>query len=182
MVDPGKFRACIETAAHGKSLPETTTGLLREAVDIWPWFMTARLLYASQTGVEDPLAELHYSAYPRPMQPLAEISLAEFGQGAMAANAVLTDSELIEKFLQKGEHRIIPDDTTHDGDEAERSGRFDLSDDFISEELAEIYLAQGLNRQAKKIYKRLSLLNPEKSIYFAEIIERMDTGSPSKNK
>lgn len=52
----------------------------------------------------------------------------------------------------------------------------DLSeeDELVSEELAEIYLAQGLKEEAKAIYRKLSLLNPEKSIYFAELIAKLE--------
>ena len=46
------------------------------------------------------------------------------------------------------------------------------SDDLLTEELAAIYLAQGLTGPAVEIYRRLSLLNPEKSVYFAEIIDK----------
>ena len=37
-----------------------------------------------------------------------------------------------------------------------------------------IYLDQGLYDQASTIYRQLSLHNPEKSVYFAEIIARID--------
>ena len=46
------------------------------------------------------------------------------------------------------------------------------ADDLLTEELAAIYLAQGLTGPAVEIYRRLSLLNPEKSVYFAEIIDK----------
>ena len=42
--------------------------------------------------------------------------------------------------------------------------------DLISEELAEIYAKQGFYSKAREIYTRLSLLYPEKSVYFAEIL------------
>ncbi len=180
-VGPEGFNRCISAAARGERLSEECVDMLREALDAWPWFMTATLLHAAETGEEDSLTELHYSAYPRPLQPLAKISLEEFGIGT-ATTCSRKGSDLIEKFLMKGEYRIVPDDATPDEDAAERSAQFDISDDFISEELAEIYLAQGLNRQAKKIYERLSLLNPEKSIYFAEIIEGIDNKSLPKKK
>lgn len=50
----------------------------------------------------------------------------------------------------------------------------DEDDEFITEDLAEIYLNQELYDQAKVIYSRLCLLNPEKSVYFAEIIDRIE--------
>ena len=50
-------------------------------------------------------------------------------------------------------------------------------EDLVTEELAEVYLHQGLKREALAIYRRLSLLNPEKSVYFAKIIEKLETNN-----
>ena len=50
-------------------------------------------------------------------------------------------------------------------------------DDLVSEEIAEIYLKQGLNELAKETYRKLSLLNPEKSVYFAERFEKIESNN-----
>ena len=44
-------------------------------------------------------------------------------------------------------------------------------------EVAEIYLAQGLCDKAIAIYRKLSLLNPEKSVYFAELIGKLENNN-----
>ena len=46
--------------------------------------------------------------------------------------------------------------------------------DFCTETLAQIYAEQGYNEQAKQIYSTLSLRYPEKSVYFAALIEKLD--------
>ena len=48
------------------------------------------------------------------------------------------------------------------------------STDFCTEELAKVYLEQGYPDKAKQIYSKLSLRIPEKSIYFASLIEKID--------
>ena len=84
-----------------------------------------------------------------------------------------SEGEIISRFLRKGDYRIVAQEGEVEGDvltEAE----IDDEDDLVSEELAEIYLAQGLKSEAVEIYRKLSLLNSEKSAYFAEKIENIE--------
>ena len=46
--------------------------------------------------------------------------------------------------------------------------------DLCTETLAQIYLEQGYPEQAKNIYSKLLLANPEKNAYFASLIEKID--------
>lgn len=48
------------------------------------------------------------------------------------------------------------------------------SADFCTEELAKVYLEQGYPNKAKEIYSKLSLRIPEKSVYFASLIEKIE--------
>ena len=80
--------------------------------------------------------------------------------------------EVIDRFLAEEPKRMVPREGIPQGDMSAESVAND--DDPASEELAEIYLAQGLTKRAKAIYAKLSLLYPEKSVYFAEIIDRID--------
>ena len=46
--------------------------------------------------------------------------------------------------------------------------------DLYTETLAQIYLEQGYPEQAKHIYSKLILANPEKNAYFAALIQKID--------
>ena len=84
-----------------------------------------------------------------------------------------SEGEIISRFLRKTDFRIVAEEGDIEREiciEAE----IDDEDDLVSEELAEIYLAQGLKCEAIEIYRKLSLLNSEKSAYFAEKIENIE--------
>ena len=88
----------------------------------------------------------------------------------------ITSEDIIDKFLRADTHRIVAEE----GEVTQEivvEAAFDDEDDMVSEELAEIYLAQGLKDMAKETYRKLSLLNPEKSIYFAGIIQKIDSNN-----
>ena len=46
--------------------------------------------------------------------------------------------------------------------------------DMYTETLAQIYLEQGYPEQARNIYSKLILANPEKNAYFAALIQKID--------
>ena len=50
-----------------------------------------------------------------------------------------------------------------------------LTDDLCTETLAQIYAEQGYYQQSRHIYSRLLLKFPEKSAYFASLIEKLDS-------
>ena len=87
--------------------------------------------------------------------------------------------DLIDDFLRAGDYRIVAEEGEAD-DEVKTVADFDDEDDLVTEELAEIYRQQGLNDEACAIYRKLSLRNPEKSVYFAELIDEI--ASEGKNR
>lgn len=59
------------------------------------------------------------------------------------------------------------------GEEREKKTAPLVDDDFCTETMAQIYAEQGYLDQAKHIYSKLLLKNPEKSAYFAALIENL---------
>lgn len=85
----------------------------------------------------------------------------------------MSEGEIIERFLRKGDYRIVAEEGETD-EVICTEPTFDEGDDLASEELAEIYLAQGLKSEAIEIYRKLCLLNPEKIAYFAKKIDSLE--------
>lgn len=84
-----------------------------------------------------------------------------------------SQDDIIAEFIKKSPNipKITPD-------EADDQSKIDLTDadepgDAASEVLADIYVSQGLYDKAIDCLERLSLLNPEKSIYFASKIDKI---------
>ena len=59
-------------------------------------------------------------------------------------------------------------------EERKKDRSIELDDVFYTEPLAEIYATQGYLEQAKNIYSKLMLRYPEKSAYFATLIEKLN--------
>jgi len=119
-------------------------------------------------GALDALA----ARYPwfRPVETMRNAAGAPLPVDAARLTAVTSD-DLIDRFLRSGDYRIVVDEQRAEVD-VRTTPDLDDEDDLVSEDLAEIYLQQGLIDEAKAIYRKLSLRNPEKSVYFAELIER----------
>lgn len=96
---------------------------------------------------------------------VAEIETPEEGDSTLS---------LIDDFISSGDHhRIVIGEQTTEESMATFGGETDDEDDFVSEELAEIYAKQGLFDDAIAIYRKLSLQDLQKSVYFAELIGQL---------
>lgn len=82
----------------------------------------------------------------------------------------LSRKELIDKFIAENPSISRPKAEFYNPISMAQNSIVDKGD-IVSETLAKIYLKQGYFEKAIEIYEKLSLLFPEKSIYFAAQIE-----------
>ena len=127
---------------------------------LYPWCTTLRAVKCA----DSPLQNLLATARGVGLLQLKGIDVERL--------AAVSNAELISRFLKMDDYRIVAEDGEVET-EVKTEADFDDDDDLVSEELAEIYAKQGLNSEAIEIYRKLSLLNPKKSAYFAAQIEKL---------
>ena len=159
----GKSMEEFKTYMRSSEAAVPGTEVLKKVVEQWPWFTTARVLLAAKEVSKDPRLTLPLMCRPAFGVRLREVTADEFLRRSTG--------EIIDDFLKRGEYKIVPQEGTPEPGPQEEERVED--DELVTEELAEIYLAQGLCDEAVGIYRKLSLLYPEKSVYFAEIIGRI---------
>lgn len=86
--------------------------------------------------------------------------------------------QIIDRFIEK-DPRISPSRSTFYSPVNMAKKSIQESDDIASETLARIYAAQGNFQKAIHLYELLSLKFPEKSLYFAALIEELNKKYPS---
>ena len=84
----------------------------------------------------------------------------------------MSRKELIDKFIAENPSISKPKAAFYNPISVAQNSITDKGD-IVSETLAKIYAKQGYFEKAISIYEKLSLNNPEKSIYFAAQIERI---------
>lgn len=83
----------------------------------------------------------------------------------------LSKNEIIDKFIAENPQISRPKREFYDPFVVAQASVVD-QENIISETLATIYLNQGYVDKAISIYQKLSLKNPKKSVYFAELINK----------
>ncbi len=143
---------------------EASTTDIEQITARYPWWSAARLrLYRDKREHSDAATRLVAALHPLGAIERRNIDIARL--------RYLSTDDRIDKFLHLDNYRIVAEE----GDAEDISKvEIDDGDDLVSEELAEIYLNQGLYDEAIATYRKLSLLNSEKSIYFAGLIAKIE--------
>ena len=114
-----------------------------------------------ERGTEAPAAAPAPSQQEQPLRQIVLVGGDYFSQSQYEGVRSASDSifsSFASKARQEGYEEPVNDDRS----------------EFCTETLAEIYLEQGYPEQAKEIYSKLILRYPEKSVYFASLIEKID--------
>lgn len=154
-----EFKRYVAAEGRTAALDNRT---LDEVLQRYPWCTVARIVRASHRSEDD--LQL---AVVEPFRNPSSLVLQPIDGAALTT---LTADDLIDRFLREEDLRIVAEEG--EAGEIRTEAQLDDEDELVTEELAEIYLAQGLREEARAIYRKLSLRNPEKSIYFAELIEK----------
>ena len=101
-------------------------------------------------------------------------------EGAETPKKKMSRKELIDKFIAENPSISRPKAEFYNPISVAQNSIIDKGD-IVSETLAKIYLKQGYLEKAISIYEKLSLNNPEKSVYFAAQIEQIKE-SQTNNK
>lgn len=132
--------------------------------ELYPWYSALRRELVRRSAIDNTIDGVFSASRYDYHSPLLE-------RDVMLS---LSSEEIVDRFLQERDLRIVAQEGEPDNDVVTEAD-LDDEDDLVSEELAQVYINQGLNDEAIAIYRRLSLQNPEKSVYFAEIIEQLET-------
>lgn len=89
----------------------------------------------------------------------------------------INQNEIIEKFIQTNPSMPKPNRSDSVKMEDLSQDSIEMNPEIASEYLAEIYLEQGRKDRAIQIYEKLIVKFPEKSVYFAGVIKKLNKGS-----
>ena len=152
---------------------------LSALVNRYPWFAAARKELCVRTGQ---YADAALYVFDRAI--LAEEARKGAPSGKEASDYLRGQSQapMEQKVVVVGGDYFSQDayDSVRGAQEApaprkkEKMPQVDIEDVYVTQTLAEIYATQGYLEQAKEIYSKLILRYPEKSAYFATLIEKLN--------
>ncbi|MCH5330150.1 MAG: hypothetical protein J1E04_04220 [Alistipes sp.] len=166
-----RFNEYIAAEGRGVALPLEELDSLLSGRE---WFSLARVVREHSAGHRNPLVGMLAS-----FRGISSLKRMEIDASKFSGPAGKSADEVIDRFLAGGNYRIVAEQDSEcaDDENVRIEAEFSDEDDLVSEDLAEVYLSQGLREEALRIYRKLSLRNTEKSVYFAEIIDRIENNN-----
>lgn len=131
-------------------LSDSDKTVVAAIADKYPWFMTPKLLVCREKDEVE--RQLYLLSHPSPFLLQAEVG-TDF-----TAEGVVSQENIIDNFIKRGEHKIVPKPDAPDFDASHESNILVLPDELITPEMAAIYRAQGLDGQAEEIERRLATI------------------------
>ena len=157
-----RARLCVLTAENSGT--EAAQSVLRDAIPYIPdcGYVASRLYKKDLSAYQDPDLELVPAKRPRIMMAgMDYFSREDYESAKKEEDSRLSRIAMVDYSTPAPEFRRQDD------------GRDAL--DLVTETLAEIYASQNHPETAIEIYRKLSLQNPEKSAYFASLIEKLNS-------
>jgi len=133
----------------------------------------------SESGVPAHLPDEDNASETLEFEPAIEIEEKSGGEPEDISPPAKTKAELIDEFIKNLPGISRPKSTFFNPVDAAKISIVD-QENVISETLAKIYFDQKYFEKAIKIYEKLSLKFPEKSSYFAALIEKAKNELKSK--
>jgi hypothetical protein len=123
-----------------------------------------------ETVIEDKSKPEVSTKYPT--EPIIEKPASTLVEKPVVIKGAKEVADIISNFIQN-EDQIVPKRAEFfNPAKAAKNSLLD-KDDLVTETLANIYAAQGNISKAISTYEKLSLLHPEKSTYFAALIQKL---------
>lgn len=147
------------TAHKGTAALPAGTKALGETLARYPWFTSARIMLSAGEDKPDPMLALYLYANPAPTPflPEAPADAVPVGNAVVeAGEEAVSTVDIIDKFLNAGEYRITPDDDTPEFDAAATAGTIEITEEIATEQLARIYRAQGMVKEAEEVERKLA--------------------------
>lgn len=139
--------------------------------------MIQDLIFRLEDVAKSDLVTQHESQSPREITGIRETgdyNLSHLRDKHEATGSFESKKDLIDKFLSNQPHISKPSASGFFSPDDKARSSIENQNEIVSETLARIFVEQGNYARAIKIYRKLSLLNPEKSSYFAARISKIE--------